>query len=161
MPKIPVKASIAYDTKKKKFAATKIRVLPAHDLRDAKSLIRNSKPKVIVADKAYDANWLHEYCNERGIKAHIPIKKKGKPRHSRWNARGLASKRFRVRTYHRRELGESGNSSAKRKFGVSVSSKKVRTIRTEIYGRLVCHNLFSYILRLLGQSQYVRLSRKS
>lgn len=130
--------------------------MPAHDLRDVKSLIRNSKPKVIVADKAYDANWLHEYCNERGIKAHIPIKNKGKPRHRRWNDRGLAAKKFRMRTYHRRELGESGNSSAKRKFGVSVSSKKVRTIRTEIYGRLACHNIFFRIISLLGQSHVLQ-----
>jgi len=52
-------------------------------------------------------------------------------------------KNFRIRTYHRRELIESGFGSIKRKFGSSVSSKKARTIRSEIYGRLVCHNIFS------------------
>ena len=152
LPKIPIKVSLAYDTRKKKFAAAQIRVLPAHDLKDVKSLIQNSNPKVIVADKAYDANWVHEYCIERGIKAHIPIRNKGKPKHSRWTARRLATSTFRMRTYHRRELGESGNSSVKRKFGVSVSSKKIRTIRTEIYGRLACHNLFYWIFRDSGQS---------
>jgi hypothetical protein len=154
MPKVPIKASIAYDTKKKKFATARIRVSPSHDINDAKYLIQKSKPKVVVADKAYDANWLHEFCNKKKIKAYIPIRNKGKPKHGIWNARMKAAKIFRLRSYHRRELGESGNSSIKRKYGSSVSSKRARTIRTEIYGRLACHNLFSYFIRLLGQSRF-------
>jgi hypothetical protein len=156
LPKIPIKVSTAFDTRKKKFAAAKIRVLPAHDIKDVKYLIEKSKPKVIAADKAYDANWLHEYCQEKGIKAHIPIRNKGKPRFKRWTARRQAEKTFRIRSYHRRELAESGNSSIKRKYGTSVSSKKAKTIRTEIYGRLACHNIFFRIIRLLGQSHKKR-----
>ena len=94
LPKIPIKVSTAFDTRKKKFAAAKIRVLPAHDIKDVKYLIEKSKPKVIAADKAYDANWLHEYCQEKGIKAHIPIRNKGKPRFKRWTARRQAEKTF-------------------------------------------------------------------
>jgi transposase-like protein len=154
MPKVPVKVSVAFDTRKKKFCAAKIRVLPAHDIKDAKILLKQSKPKVFVADKAYDANWLHKYCNENGIKAHIPIRTGyGKSRHQRLSARRQATKYFRIRTYHRRELVESGNSSIKRKYGSSVNSKTVRTIRTEVYGRLACHNIFFWIQRLSGQSR--------
>ena len=152
MPKIPIKVSTAYDTRKKKFAAAKIRILPAHDIRDITYLIKKSKPKVIVADKAYDANWLHKYCNERKIKAHIPLRNMGSSSHYRNKARRKSAENFRLKTYHRRELAESGNSSIKRKYGTSVSSKKVRTIRTEIYGRLACHNIFFRIIQLLGQS---------
>jgi hypothetical protein len=153
MPKVPVKVSVAFDTRKKKFCAARIRVLPAHDIKDVKSLLKCSKPKVLVADKAYDANWLHRYCKEKGIKAHIPIRAGyGKSRHKRLSARRQAAKHFKIRTYHRRELAESGNSSIKRKYGSSVSSKTVRTIRTEVYGRLTCHNLFFWIQILLGQS---------
>jgi hypothetical protein len=140
IPKIPVKLSTAFDTRKKKFSAAKIRLLPAHDIKDAKQLLQKSKPRVFVADKAYDANWLHEYCKEKNIKAHIPIRKKyGKSRHKNLTARRQATKHFKIRTYHRRELAESANSSIKRKYGSNVNSKKVRTIRTEIYGRLTCH----------------------
>jgi hypothetical protein len=154
IPKIPVKLSTAFDTRKKKFSAAKIRLLPAHDIKDAKQLLQKSKPRVFVADKAYDANWLHEYCKEKNIKAHIPIRKKyGKSRHKNLTARRQATKHFKIRTYHRRELAESANSSIKRKYGSNVNSKKVRTIRTEIYGRLTCHNIFFRITRLLGQSQ--------
>lgn len=154
IPKVPVKLSVAFDTRKKKFCAANVRVLAAHDIKDAKKLIEISRPKILVADKGYDARWLHERCNELGIKAHIPLRKKGVPRFQRWNARLKAAKRFRLRTYHRREMVESGFSSFKRKFGASVNSKKARTIRTEVYGRILCHNLFSCILRLLGQSLY-------
>ena len=148
IPKIPVKASIAFDTRKKKALAAKIRVLPSHDIRDAKQLIMQSQPKVVVADKAYDAAWLHEYCQEQGIKAHIPIRGYGKPRFHRWDARQKAIEHFRLRTYHRREMAESGNHSIKQTMGSSVSSKKAVTIRTEIYGRLACHNLFSWLLEI-------------
>ena len=153
MPKVPVKLSVAFDTKKKKFCAAKIRVLPAHDIKDAKFLLKNSQPIIAVADKAYDANWLHDYCQSNNIKAHIPIRNKGKPRNKKHTARRKAAEYFRLKTYHRRELVESGNSSIKRKYGSSVSSKTVRTIRTEIYARLACHNLFFWITRLLGQSR--------
>ena len=39
MPKVPVKLSSSFDTRKKKFCAAKVRVLKAHDIKDAKSLI--------------------------------------------------------------------------------------------------------------------------
>ncbi|HLC85893.1 MAG TPA: hypothetical protein VJG30_01235, partial [Candidatus Nanoarchaeia archaeon] len=48
----------------------------------------------------------------------------------------------------------SGISSVKRKFGSSVSSKTARTIRAEVYGKLICHNIFSYFIEVLGQSLY-------
>jgi hypothetical protein len=150
IPKVPVKASIAIDTRKKKFCAAKIRVLPAHDLKDVKSLIMISNPKIVVADKAYDADWLHGFCKQKGIKAHIPIRNYGKPRVGITRPRHVAAKHFRKKTYHRREISESGNSSAKRKYGSSVSSKKARTIRTEIYGRLACHNIFSLLFKRFG-----------
>lgn len=157
IPKIPVKASLAYDTRTKKVVAAKIRVLPAHDIRDAIPLLKKCRPKVLVADKAYDAAWLHDYCLENGITAHIPIRNFGKSRAHRWDARHKAVKHFRLRTYHRREMAESGNHSIKQTMGSSVSSKKVATIRTEIYGRLACHNLFSYLIRDLGQTRSVTM----
>ena len=153
MPKVPVKASVAFDTRKKKFCAAKVRVLAAHDIRDAKALLLQSKPKVLVADKGYDARWIHEFCKKLGIMPHIPVRNWGKPRFRNMGLRMKSAKKFNLRVYHRRELVESGFSAIKRKFGSSVSSKTVRTIRTEVYGRLVCHNLFLFIFGLSGQSQ--------
>ena len=137
MPKIPVKLSVAFDTRKKKFCAAKIRVLPAHDIKDAKYLLKHSNPKIAVADKAYSAETLYRFAAEQNILLMVPKKKNV----HRGHARNKMHKLFRIRTYHRRELIESGNSSLKRKFGAHVGSKTVRTIRTEVYSRLVCHNL--------------------
>ena len=142
MPKVPVKLSAAFDTHKKKFCAAKIRVLPAHDIRDVKHLLEKCRPKVLVADKAYDARWLHEFCSQIKTKSMIPVRNWGRPRFRNMGLRMKSVKKFNLRVYHRRELIEAGFSALKRKFGASVSSKTVRTIRTEVYGRMVCHNLF-------------------
>lgn len=156
MPKVPIKVSVAFDTRKKKYCAAKIRVLPAHDVKDAIPLLKKTSPKVLVADKGYDANFIHLYCRKNKIRAHVPLRKLGKVRHHNLSARRIAAKHFNLKTYHRREIVESGNSSNKRKYGSSVNSKKVRTIRTEVYGRLACHNLFSWLTRLSGQNRMVR-----
>jgi hypothetical protein len=149
IPKIPIKLSTAFDTSKKKFCSAKIRVLPAHDTKDAKFLLKNSNPKIAVADKGYNSEKLYKFCYEKDILLMVPKKKNAK----RGHYRKKMHKKFRLRTYHRRELIESSNSSIKRKFGSSVSSKSVRTIRTEVYGKLVCHNIFGRMFRLLGQSR--------
>lgn len=150
MPKIPVKLSVAFNTKKKKFAAAKIRVLPAHELRDAQHLLKYSNPKVMAADKAYDSNRFHNYCAKNNIKAYIPIRKWSKPKHRSWSARQKAARHFNNRVYHRRELVESAFSSIKRKYGTAVTSRSVRAIRTEIYSRLVCHNLIFWFIQRFG-----------
>ncbi len=142
MPKVPVKLSATFDTRKKKWCTVKVRVLPAHDIRDAEAILKDVQTKVFVADKGYDANKLHMFCNEQNIEAHIPMRNYGKSRHRQWSARRKAAQHFRKRTYHRRVLIESGFSSIKRKFGASVSSKRVKTIRADLYGRLLVHNLF-------------------
>src|SRR3989338_5981145 len=154
IPKVPIKVSIAFDTRKKKFRAARIRVTPAHDMKDAKFLVHKSKPKVLVADKGYDANSLHEYCKENKILTHIPMRNKGNSVNYRWTARRRAAKKFNLGIYHRREIGESGNGSLKRKFGSSVASKKARTIRTEVYGRMACHNIFLFGFWRLGTEPF-------
>lgn len=147
MPKIPVKLSVAFDTRKKKFCSAKIRVLPAHDIRDVKALLKRAKPKIVVADKAYDAKWVHEFCRLNNIKVYIPIRKWGKPRRGSMGLRMKAAQQFRMRTYHRREIVESSFGSIKQKYGSCVSSRSVRGIRTELYGRLACHNIFFCVLQ--------------
>ena len=146
MPKVPVKLSVAFDTRKKKFCAAKVRVMPAHDIKDAKALLLQSKAKVLVADKAYDARWIHELCRKRGIKPYIPVRNWGTSRFGNMGLRMKSKKWFRNRIYHRREMVESGFGSLKRRFGASVGSKTARTIRAEVYCRLVCHNIFLVIM---------------
>ena len=157
MPQVPVKLSVAFDTRKKRFCAAKVRVMPAHDIRDVKILLKNNRPKILVADKAYDARWLHDFCHERGILPHIPLRNWGKPRFDNMGLRMKSAKWFNLRTYHRRELVESGFSSLKRKFGASVGSKTARTIRAEVYCRLVCYNIFLLGITFRTEPQFPAL----
>lgn len=145
MPSIGIKLNAAFDTSRKKWPAAKVRVLPRHDVKDAKYLLENSKPRKLVADKAYDSEKLHKYCRNSSILAYIPIREYGKSRHRNLSCRRQAAKHFKLRIYHRRELIESGFSSVKRKYGASVSSKTAKTIRADIYGRLLCHNLLGVL----------------
>ena len=55
IPRIPIKMSAAYDTRNKKFGAAKIRVLPAHDIKDATSLIKKI---------SYGRRACHKYLSE-------------------------------------------------------------------------------------------------
>jgi len=146
-PQKYVKLSAAFETRHKKFCAARVRVLPAHDLRDAQYLLKQSNPRIVVADKGYVSEKLYKQAHEQDILLMMPKKKNAK--------RGFYRKKmhqaFRKRTYNRRSLVKAAFGAAKRKYGSSVSSRKARTIRTEVLGRLACHNLFGYLFRLSGQ----------
>ena len=71
--KFQSKVSVAFDTRKKKYCAAKIRVLPVHDVRDAIPLLKKIKTKVLVADKAYDSNTIHLHCKKNKIYVHISL----------------------------------------------------------------------------------------
>lgn len=146
---IPLKLSIAIDTRTKKILSLRLRAKRSHDIKDAKYLIKKlpTKPTKIVADKGYDAEWLHQYCKDRGIKAIIPMRDNGKPRVGVTRLRYTSAKKFKQRIYHRREMVESTFSAIKRKFGASVSSLRISAQRAEIYCRAIAHNIISEILR--------------
>src|SRR3989344_3831144 len=74
LPKIPIKLSATLDTKTKKWCSAQVRVLPAHDTKDVKSLLNDLKFNILVADKGYNTNWIHEYCADRRVEAHIPLR---------------------------------------------------------------------------------------
>jgi hypothetical protein len=151
---IPLKLSIAIDTKTKKIHSLRFRAKIAHDIKDARYLVKHLpyKPNKLVADKGYDAEWLHKFCQNRGIQAMIPKRDWGKPRVGITRLRYTSQKKFRKRTYHRREMVESTFSSIKKKFGSSVSSVKFSAQRAEMYCRAITHNVMSYFLGLFERS---------
>ena len=138
---IPLKLSIAVDTKTKKVVALRLRATKAHDIKDAKYLIKRIPTTTwIVADKAYDANSLHQYCNNKGIKCCIPLRNKGKSRHKKHTLRRKNQQYLHPKRYHRREIVESVFKAIKTKFGASVSSIKISAQRAEMYCRAIAHN---------------------
>jgi hypothetical protein len=153
---IPLKLSIAVDTRTKKIVSLRVRSKRSHDIKDAKYLIRNlpSKPKCIIADKGYDAEWLHQFCNDRGIDTCIPIRNYGKPRVGITRLRHTKAKKIKQRRYGRREMVESVFSATKRKFGASVSSTSVIGKRTEMYCRAIAHNIISYFRIIFSTQPY-------
>ena len=152
---IPLKLSMAIDTKTKKILALRIRAKPRHDIKDAKYLVKRlpSKPSKLVADKGYDADWLRKLCNERRIISNIPKRSFSEDTHYRKTATKRAIKLFNKKTYGRREMSESVFSSFKRRFGPSVSSVKISTQRAEVYCRAIAHNIINFILGLFQRSR--------
>lgn len=142
IPKIPIKLSTTFDTKRKKFCSIKTRIKPRHDVKDARQLLRNVNAKIIVADKAYNSEELYEDAFENKILLMSPKKKNVRKGFYRKKMQKL----FRLRTYHRRELIESGFHSLKTKFGSSVSSKQDKTIRADISCKVLCHNLLGLFI---------------
>jgi len=153
---IPLKLSMAIDTKTKKILALRIRAKPRHDIKDAKYLVKRlpSKPSKLVADKGYDADWLRKLCNERRIISNIPKRSFSEDTHYRKTATKRAIKLFNKKTYGRREMSESVFSSFKRRFGPSVSSVKISTQRAEVYCRAIAYNIVCCFLGLFQRSPY-------
>jgi hypothetical protein len=141
---VPLKLSIAADTRTKKILSLRFRAKFVHDIRDARYLISHlsSKPRIIVADKGYDAEWLHQLCKDKGARAIIPVRKWGEKMHG-FTLRRKCAESFNKRVYHRREMVESVFSATKRKFGPSVSSLSARNMRAEMYCRAIAHNILS------------------
>jgi transposase len=132
------KLSALFDLVKKKFLALKIRVRPRHDMKDIKTLMKETKGiKRLYGDSAYDAESLHQTCYWKGIQTYIKPKKNTK----RGWARKKQIQNYTEEEYHRRSLIESGFGSIKRKYGGHVSSKKAKTLKAEVYCKAIAHNL--------------------
>lgn len=131
------KMSILFDVDKNKIISFHSRVKPAHDIRDVKHLVKGKSMKVFLADKAYDAEWLHEMFFWKGIQTQIPSKKCTR----RGFFRAKQKQGFCKSVYHRRSLIEAAFSAMKRKYGSSVSGKSVASIRTEASCKAIAYNL--------------------
>ena len=137
-----VKLSILVDTRTKKILSARFRKERVHDIRDAKYLIRNSsqKPKTLVADKGYDAEWFHRFLLDQGIRVCIPVRK--------GISRGLCRKRSKChkRTYGRREMSESSIFKLKKLFGSSMNSILAKNQRSEMFLRMILYNINYWLI---------------
>ena len=132
------KLSVLYDVESHKVITLHTRIKSAHEIRDAKLLVGRCCPiSCLLADKAYDAEWLHEYCFERGIRTIIPKKKNV----YRGRFRKKQMKNYSEDEYHKRSNVESGFSAIKRKYGGSVSGRNLASISTELSCKAIAHNL--------------------
>jgi hypothetical protein len=142
-----LKLSGCVDTKKHLFLAVKIRKSNAHDSKDFKPLILKTKKtrKIIVfntADKAYDDEKLHEFCEEQGFQNIVP------PRNYTnqiWRTKGKHRKElkrnFPKRKYHRRSIIENMWFCVKRLCGKVVFAKKWINQKKELIGKVIAFNI--------------------
>jgi len=134
-----LKLTYVIDTKRKKILALRCRAHARHDTKDVKYLLKrmSTTPKILVADKGYDAEVVHELAHEQGIITMIPSRKNTR----KGFYRKKMKKYWRTRTYHRREISESLFGATKQKYGASVSSKIIQTQKSDSYCRAMLHNL--------------------
>lgn len=132
-----VKQSCLFDVENRKIIALRVRARPRHDIKDAKYLLKKAEMQTLLADTAYDAAWLHEWCFKKGIQTQIKprknIRRKGFYRKKQM-------KNFSEEKYHQRSLIESGQGAEKRKYGGYTLAKGIRAIKVEAYCKAICFN---------------------
>jgi len=142
-----LKLSGCVDTKKHLFLAVQIRKSNAHDSQDFKPLIlkvKATKKKIIFnsADKAYDSEELHEFCEEQGFENIVPLRKKTT---KIWKTHGRLRKKlarnFPTKKYHRRSIIENMWFCVKRLCGKVVFAKKWISQKKELIGKVIAYNI--------------------
>ena len=156
----PIKKSLKLSlyTTGRRILAFRLRSEWCGDTKDVPYLTKQSLilPLVTCMDKGYDANWIHQHFREQGVYSIIPARK--------GCVRGRYRKEMRdyfdYAQYWERNCGEWNNSSYKRRFGDYVRSNTFRTQHSEVAGRIILHNIKSFLLRLFHLSRWLGLSRK-
>jgi transposase len=143
-PQVPVKLSILVDVETRKILSARVRVKPAHDVRDVHGLIQRAaeKPFVLVMDKGYDSEPLHEWLDEWGVWSIAPTRRGCRRGRHRTRLRD----HFPSEEYAQRNIVESVFKRLKALFGGHVRGRSARTVRAELFTRLILHNI-SWILK--------------
>jgi hypothetical protein len=142
-----LKLSGCVDTKKHLFLAIKIRKSNAHDSKDFKPLILKTKRigkkiKFNTADKAYDSEELHEFCEEQGFQNIVPVREfKGKGYKTKGKNRKKLKKNFPEKKYHKRSVIENMWFCVKRLCGKVVFAKKWINQKKELIGKVIAYNI--------------------
>jgi len=133
-----------------KILSLRLRSKRAAEIKDVAYLWKRNPQtlSVITMDKAYDAEWLHQFFHQQNVKSIIPVRKGG---HRGYHRKKLI-KNFPQQLYNTRNSSESVFHAIKQKFGNSINSRHIHSARTEIYCQAILHNLYATIKQLLGCS---------
>lgn len=149
-PHLPYnKADLLVDTDSKLVHDFVLRTKPRHDVLGARSIFKRFKHKdcLILADKGYDSEELHQLVADSGNKFYAPVRdfkvKRPKGRFRRQAVSGHES-------YYQRNIVESINFSLKSRFR-SLRSKLHYMKKREFAWKLVTYNLekLSLFLQLI------------
>ena len=150
----PVQAITLVDVTKRKFLSGNFYAKPYHEAQRIPGLHRKSpvKPEVLLMDKGFDAEWLHQWLNENGTFSITPVRKGCR----RGRHRKLMRDCMDWCLYWQRNIVESLFSALKRLFGNTVSSRHIKTQTAELFCRLIAYNI-GYRLRTFSTKPILRL----
>ena len=135
----PVQAMIIIDVKRRKFLAGGFFAKPHGEQKRIPTLHRQSavKPDVLLMDKGFDAEWLHQWLNKYGTFSVAPARKNCR----RGKHRKLMRDGMDWCLYWQRNIVECLFSALKRLFGTTVKSIKAPMINAELFCRLIAYNI--------------------
>jgi transposase len=135
----PVQALCMIDVKKRKFLSASFFAQPKGEVRKAPQVIRQckTKPDVLLMDKGFDAEWLHQWLKEHGTFSIAPARSNCR----RGMHRKLMQDCMDWQLYWQRNLVETLFSALKRLFGSTISSKHIKTQTAELFCRLIAYNV--------------------
>ena len=146
----PVQLVGLVDVKRRKFIAGSIFAKPHGEAKRIPGLHKQvpASVGVLILDKGFDAEWLHQWLEENGTFSVAPVRKGCR----RGRHRKLLRDCFDWCLYWQRNIVESLWSALKRLFGSTVKCKHIRTQTAELFCRLIAYNIgYAYRLFLLNR----------
>jgi transposase len=135
----PIQGIALVDVKNRKFLSCNFYAKPGHEAKRVPYLHRKSPAifEVLLADKAYDAEWLHSWLDKNGTFLIAPARKKCR----RGKHRKLLRDCMDWCLYWQRNIVECLFSAIKRLFGSTISAKTIKTQSAELFCRLIAYNI--------------------
>ena len=135
----PVQAITLIDVERRKFISGNFFAKPYHAARRIPGLHRQSPAEidVLLLDKEFDAEKLHQWLNENGTFSVAPVRKGCR----RGRHRKMLRDCFDWCLYWQRNIVECLFSALKRLFGSTVRCRHIRTQTAELFCRLIAYNI--------------------
>ncbi len=135
----PVQLVSLIDVQQRKFLAGVVHAKPYNEIRRIPTLHRQTAAEieVLLLDKGFDAEWLHQWLNQHGTFSIAPVRKGCR----RGRHRKLMRDCFDWCLYWQRNIVECLFSALKRLFGSTLRSKHIRTQTAELFCRLIAYNI--------------------
>jgi transposase len=135
----PVQLVSIVDVEHRKFTGITIRASPKNEIRLLMQAYKQSKvsSEVMLLDKGFDAEYLHQWLNDNDTFAVIPVRKNAR----RGRFRKIMRDCFDYCLYWQRNIVESLFSALKRLFGTHLMCRKYSTQQAELFCRLIAYNI--------------------
>ena len=135
----PVQMICMIDVEKRKFLAGTFFAKPHGEAKRIPHLHKQSpvKPDVLLLDKGFDAEWLHQWLDDNGTFTVAPVRKNCR----RGKHRKVMRDCMDWYLYWQRNIVECLFSALKRLFGSTVKSHKMPMINAEMFCRLLAYNI--------------------